>query len=89
MRVDVQKAKTCLSSLVDLVTTGTEVVIAKAGRPVARLVPFANARDSRSGVRLGGLARTRLKLSRDFHEPFSNGDLQPRKLADSISMRAV
>jgi prevent-host-death family protein len=75
MRINIYEAKTRLSSLVELAATGKEVVIAKAGRPVARLVPFASAAGSRSGVRLGGLTRKRLKLSRDFHAPTTTEDL--------------
>lgn len=38
--VNIHAAKTNLSRLIDEVTTGGEVVIARAGKPVARLVPF-------------------------------------------------
>lgn len=35
--VNIYEAKTTLSKLVDLASTGTDVVIARAGKPVARL----------------------------------------------------
>jgi prevent-host-death family protein len=35
--VNIYEAKTQLSKLVDLASSGTEVVIARAGKPVARL----------------------------------------------------
>jgi prevent-host-death family protein len=35
--VNIYEAKTQLSKLVDLASTGTDVVIARAGKPVARL----------------------------------------------------
>ena len=38
--VNIRQAKTQLSRLLAAVAKGEEVVIAKAGRPVARLVPF-------------------------------------------------
>jgi prevent-host-death family protein len=38
--VNVHVAKTQLSSLLDRVARGEEIIIAKAGRPVARLVPL-------------------------------------------------
>jgi prevent-host-death family protein len=38
--VNVHQAKTHLSRLLEEVAAGGEVVIAKAGRPVARLVPL-------------------------------------------------
>ena len=39
--VNIHKAKTNLSRLVEEAAAGHEVIIAKAGRPVARLVPLA------------------------------------------------
>ena len=60
-------AKTHLSSLLDRVTQGEEVLITRRGTPVARLVPAKQARKAsaaaaierlraiRRGVRLGGL----------------------------------
>jgi prevent-host-death family protein len=41
LTVNVHAAKTQLSSLLERVVRGEEVIIAKAGRPVARLVPIA------------------------------------------------
>ena len=38
--VNIHAAKTQLSRLIDAVAAGEEVVIARAGRPVARLVPI-------------------------------------------------
>jgi prevent-host-death family protein len=51
--VNVHEAKTHLSRLLEEVEAGQEVVIARAGRPVARLLPLAPARPPR---RLGILA---------------------------------
>ncbi len=39
--VNVHEAKTRLSRLLARVAKGEEIVIAKAGKPLARLVPFA------------------------------------------------
>jgi prevent-host-death family protein len=39
--VNVHEAKTHFSKLLERVAAGEEVTIAKAGKPVARLVPFA------------------------------------------------
>jgi prevent-host-death family protein len=39
--VNVHEAKTHLSKLLRRVTAGEEIVIARAGKPVARLVPVA------------------------------------------------
>jgi prevent-host-death family protein len=38
--VNVHAAKTHLSSLLDRVLRGEEIIIARAGKPVARLTPF-------------------------------------------------
>ncbi len=51
-RVNVHEAKTHFSALLKAVETGEEVEIAKAGRPVARLVPTHEPR-----VRPLGFAR--------------------------------
>ena len=53
------QAKTHLSALVDRAAAGEELVIAKAGRPLARLVPLAKERPHRrsgflKGVRVAG-----------------------------------
>lgn len=39
-QVNLYEAKTQLSSLVERAATGEEIVIAKAGKPMARLVPL-------------------------------------------------
>ncbi len=46
--VNLYLAKTHLSELVDRAAKGEEIVIAKAGKPVARLVPLAGAERGRS-----------------------------------------
>lgn len=40
MQMNVAEAKAKLSELLDALAAGREVVIARAGRPVARLVPY-------------------------------------------------
>ncbi len=53
--VNVHAAKTHLSRLLDEVAAGRDVIIARAGKPVARLVPFEPVRTERRRV-LGSLA---------------------------------
>lgn len=60
--VNIHEAKTHLSRLVERVEAGEEVVIARAGRPVARLVPFT----ARTQPRIPGLWRGRVRLASDF-----------------------
>jgi prevent-host-death family protein len=40
MKVDIHEAKTHLSKLVKRAEAGEEIIIGKAGKPVARLVPY-------------------------------------------------
>jgi prevent-host-death family protein len=63
LRVNVHEAKTQLSRLLEAASRGEEVVIARNGEPVARLVPVAPAR------RTPGAARGRGRLTADFFEP--------------------
>ncbi|NJL29753.1 MAG: type II toxin-antitoxin system Phd/YefM family antitoxin [Thermoanaerobaculia bacterium] len=46
-QVNIHEAKTHLSRLLGLVATGEEVVIAKAGKPVARLVAVTEPKPRR------------------------------------------
>jgi prevent-host-death family protein len=63
--VDLSEAKTHRSKLVDEATTGTEIVIAKAGVPRARLVSVERVR--RPG-KPGG-AKGEIWIAHDFDEP--------------------
>ena len=62
--VIVHEAKTHLSKLLERVEAGEEVIIARAGRPVARLIPFA-----RAGKRTLGLDAGRGFIAPDFDAP--------------------
>lgn len=59
------EAKTTLSQLVERAEAGEEIVIARRGTPVARLVPVA-AGFSLASVR--GAWRGRVRLADDFDE---------------------
>lgn len=63
-KVNVHEAKTNLSKLLEEVQAGERVVIARAGTPVAVLVPFRAAVRRR---RLG-LARDRVVIHPDFDQ---------------------
>jgi prevent-host-death family protein len=60
--INIHAAKTQLSRLVDAAAAGEEIIIAKAGRPVARLGPLSAPRRKRT---LGVLAG-RLHVPEDF-----------------------
>ncbi len=61
---NIHEAKTHFSKLVERAEAGEEIVIGRAGRPVARLVPF----DRPIGGRQPGLLRGRIRMSPDFDE---------------------
>ena len=63
--VNVHEAKTHLSRLLEDVFAGEEIVIAKAGRPLAKLVPLASPRTKR---RLGTLVG-KVRIAVDFDAP--------------------
>ncbi|HYC55985.1 MAG TPA: type II toxin-antitoxin system Phd/YefM family antitoxin [Candidatus Binatia bacterium] len=65
--VNVHEAKTHLSRLLAQVESGEEVVISRAGKPIARLVPV----DSPAGPRVLGRDKGSLFVSDDFDEPLS------------------
>ena len=64
--VNIHEAKTHLSRLVERVEAGEEIIIAKAGRPAARLVPIEGARKP---VKIGGL-KARTPVPDDFNTMF-------------------
>lgn len=63
--VNIHQAKTHLSKLIQRVQRGEEITIARAGRPVARLVPIQAA----PARRTPGSAKGRIKISRNFDAP--------------------
>ena len=63
--VNIQAAKTHLSRLVEEVVAGEEVILAKAGRPMVRLIAFQPA----SKTRILGALRGRVEESPDCWEP--------------------
>ena len=72
MKVNVHAAKTHLSRLLQRVAHGEDIVIAKAGRPIARLVPIPQARGLGE---LLGLDRDRLRIGEDFNAPLPDAIL--------------
>ena len=62
--VNVYEAKTQLSRLIDRALTGEDVVIARAGRPLVRLVPVGE----RTARRRPGSARGQIRVADDFDE---------------------
>jgi len=63
--VNVHEAKTHLSRLLARVAAGEEIIISKAGKPVARLVPFHGLRKKR----VPGMDRGKVWIADDFDAP--------------------
>ena len=77
--INIHQAKTQLSRLIERVNAGEEITIAKAGRPVARLVPIA----ATAAPRRPGLLKGRIRVSKDFDAPL------PDDLLDAFEGKAL
>ncbi len=69
---NIHDAKTHFSKLLDLVLSGEEVVIAKAGKPVARILPFVSQDFS---PRVPGIDKGKVVIMPDFDAPLSEFEL--------------
>ena len=67
--VNVHEAKTHLSKLLEQAHAGEEIILAKAGKPYARLLPLAPETTARRQGRLKG------KLGDTFFEPLPDEEL--------------
>lgn len=67
--VNVHEAKTHFSRLLELAHAGQEIILAKAGKPYARLVPLAQEPAHRQPGRLNG------KVGDAFFEPLPEQEL--------------
>jgi len=69
--INIHEAKTNLSRIVDDVAAGAEVVIAKAGKPMARLVPLAAVPRTKKL----GLLKGKIHVPDDFNAPLDEATL--------------
>jgi prevent-host-death family protein len=69
--VNIHAAKTQFSRLLEAAAAGEEIIIARAGRPLARLVPLAPATGRRQLGQLAG----RLSVPADFDAPLPDAEL--------------
>jgi prevent-host-death family protein len=69
--VNIHEAKTHLSRLVERVEAGEEITLARAGRPVARLVPYVRPAKPRTP----GLWKSRIRLAPDWDSPETNAEI--------------
>ena len=75
--VNIHAAKTHLSRLVEQAAAGEEIVIAKAGKPVARLTPLPLPARPRKPGSLKG----RIRIGEDFDAPL------PEELAKAFGAK--
>jgi len=61
--INLYEAKTHFSKLIERVLQGETIVIGKAGKPVAKLVPFKPM-----PARIPGLLKGKIKIAPDFDE---------------------
>ena len=73
-QVNVHEAKTKLSQLLAEVENGREVIVARNGKPVAKLVPFP-VEGKKKSFRLGML-KGQIWMSPDFDAPLSDEELK-------------
>ncbi len=68
IKVNIHEAKTHFSQLLNRVGSGEDVVIAKAGKPIARIVPIKKEVKKRQT----GSAKGRVIIEDSFFEPLSD-----------------
>jgi len=80
MVTNIHEAKTHFSRLVERAEAGEEIIIGRAGKPVARLVPYVE----RTEPRVPGALKGQIWMAPDFDEPdeelinsFYESDLGP------------
>lgn len=61
---NISEAKAELSSLLEYVQKGGEVLIGKAGKPIAKLIPYTVGR----GIRKPGALKGKIKIADNFDE---------------------
>lgn len=64
-KINIHQAKTHLSRYVEKAAQGKEIIIAKAGKPVARIVPLAPSKATRKL----GLLDKKARIPDDFNKP--------------------
>ena len=81
--VNIHEAKTQLSRLIERVCAGEEIIIARSGKPVARLAPLEPRRPRRLGLLKG-----KIWVAKDFNAPLPDdlldlfeGKGEPRRKA--------
>ena len=71
---NIHEAKTHFSKLIESVIQGEEVIIAKAGKPAAKIIPFTA---SKKKIHFGAL-EGKIRIAADFDAPL------PQEIIDSF-----
>ena len=74
IQCNIHEAKTHLSSLLEKVGQGEEVIIAKAGKPIARIVPMESQRLRQPGMYQHLFPEG--KVSDRFFDPLESDELE-------------
>jgi prevent-host-death family protein len=72
---NIHEAKSRLSQLIELAESGEEVIIARAGKPVVKIVPYKEKKADRKGGQLAG----KIQIAEDF-------DQLPEDIAKAFGM---
>jgi prevent-host-death family protein len=67
-KVNIHRAKSQFSRLVELAAGGEEVIITKSGKPVARLISYS----AKGAVRRPGSMRGKIRIKKNFDAPLPN-----------------
>ena len=78
MTIDIHEAKARLSRLVGAAARGQEVIVARAGRPLAKLVPLS----APCSKKTFGLLKGRIRIGKDFDAPL-DWDMGPALAASA------
>lgn len=72
LQVNIHEAKTHLSKLLAQVKKGQEIIIAKSGKPIAKLIPIAE----KPARRIPGTAKNKITISPSFNDPLPENVLE-------------
>jgi prevent-host-death family protein len=72
IQVNIYEAKTKFSKLINRAIAGEEIIIAKSGKPVAKLVPIETALKDR----IPGSAKGKITITEDFDAPLPDDVLE-------------
>ena len=72
LQVNIHEAKTHLSKLLAQVKKGQEIILAKSGKPIAKLIPIVE----KPARRVPGTAKDKITISPSFDDPLPENVLE-------------